>query len=208
MAKNNRKIMKRVRALGEEYAMAGDRSTSTKYVKLHRKQPPGLHGKKRIFAKHTGYGQQLMEKQKARTFYNLGEKELRKYYVSGKRQLVSTDVALLVGLERRLDNAIYRAGLTDSHRQAKQLVSHAHFQLNNKKVDVPSIQVKAGDIITFADKSKVLKEKLVEMAKGNKPAGWLKVSPDKLTIEVISMPTRAEIEIPFDEKLIIEFYSR
>lgn len=200
--------MKRVRALGEDYAMAGDRSTATKYVKSHRKQPPGLHGKKRLFAKQTGYGQQLMEKQKARSFYNLSEKQFRKYYVLGKRQAVSTDVALLTGLERRMDNVIYRAGLTDSHREARQLVSHAQFQLNGKKVDVPSIQVKIGDIITFAGKSKALKDKLVELAKGNKPASWLKVNPEQLAIEIVSMPAREEIAIPFDEKLIIEFYSR
>lgn len=200
--------MKRVRALGEEFAIAGDRSAAAKYTKLHRKQPPGLHGRKRIFAKLTGYGQQLKEKQKAKTFYNLSEKQFKKYYTLGKRQSASTDIALLTGLERRLDNVIYRAGFTDSHRQARQVVSHAHLRLNDKKVDIPSIQVKVGDVITFGSKSKSLREKLGEVAKGNKPANWLKVQPDKLTIEVISPPTREEIEVPFDEKLIIEFYSR
>ncbi len=208
MAATAKKIMKRVRALGEEYAMAGDRSTATKYVKSHHKQPPGAHGKRRLFAKSTGYGQQLKEKQKARTFYNLTEKQLKKYYTLGKRQSLSTDIALLVGLERRIDNIIYRAGFTDSHREARQLVSHAQFHLNNKKVDIPSIQVKAGDVITFVSKSKALAEKLKELARGNKPASWLKVKPDVLMVEVVSLPGRAEIEVPFDEKLIIEFYSR
>ena len=208
MAKISKPIMKRVRALGEEYAMAGDRSTAAKYIKSHHKQPPGAHGKKRMFAKLTGYGQQLKEKQKARTFYNLTEKQLKKYYTFGKRQSLSTDIALLIGLERRIDNIIYRAGFTDSHRGARQLVSHAHFRLNDKKVDIPSIQAKVGDVITFASKSKTLAEKLKESAQGNKPTSWLKVKPDALTIEVVSLPERAEIEVPFDEKLIIEFYSR
>lgn len=208
MAATAKKIMKRVRALGEEYAMAGDRSTAAKYVKSHHKQPPGAHGKKRLFAKLTGYGQQLQEKQKARTFYNLTEKQLKKYYTLGKRQSTSTDLALLIGLERRIDNVVYRAGFTDSHRGARQLVGHAHFCLNGKRVDIPSIQVKVGDVITFAGKSEILAEKLKELAQGNKPTSWLKVKPDVLTIKVVSLPVRDEIEVPFDEKLIVEFYSR
>lgn len=200
--------MRKVRAYGEDFAVAGDRAWTSKFAKLHRKLPPGSHGRKRAFAKSTGYGQQLAEKQKARTFYHLTEKQLRKYYVAGKRTADSTDVSFLVGLERRLDNVLYRAGLVDSHRAARQLASHTHFAVNGRKVDVPSFQVRAGDKITFRGKSKNLLETLKEFAKSNKPASWLKVSQDTLAIEVISLPTKEEIETPFNEKLIIEFYSR
>lgn len=188
--------------------MAADRSTAARYVKLHRKQPPGMHGKKAGFAKLTGYGQQLREKQKAKTFYHLTEKQLRSYYTVASRKAGSTGTELLIGLERRLDNVIYRAGWTDSHRSARQLVSHGHLKINDRKIDIPSCQVKGGDIITLASKSISLADKLKETAKGNAPVAWLKTDTDKLSLQVIDLPTRGEIVIPFDEKIIVEFYSR
>ncbi|OGB73392.1 30S ribosomal protein S4 [candidate division Kazan bacterium RIFCSPHIGHO2_01_FULL_44_14] len=200
--------MKKVRGLGEEFAMSGDRAAAAKYVKLHRKQPPGIHGKKRAFVRLTGYGQQLKEKQKARVFYHLTAKQLKKYYTAGKRQTSSTDIAMLIGVETRLDNVIYRAGLVDSHPAARQLVSHGHFSLNGRKVDVPSIQVRPGDVITLSITKPAIKTKLEETIKANKPVSWLKVDSSKFSIEVISLPIRDEIEVPFNEKLIIEFYSR
>lgn len=200
--------LKRVRRLGEEFAMAADRSTAAKYVKLHRKQPPGMHGKKAGFAKMTGYGTQLREKQKARAFYHLTERQLRGYYTKAGKKHGSTDVVLLVELESRLDNVVYRAGWTDSHSAARQLVSHAHLVVNGRKVDTPSFQVRPGDVVSFRGTSSALKTKIQEIANGNKPVSWLKVDPDKLTIEVTNLPTRQEIETPFDEKIIVEFYSR
>ncbi len=187
--------------------MQADRSTALKFVKSHRKQPPGQHGKKKSFGKITGYGLQLREKQKARIFYHLTEKQLRKYYAEAAKVHGSTDTALLAGLERRLDNVVYRAGLTNSHPQARQIVNHALFSLNGRKVSIPSMIVKPGDVITFRG-SKALKEKLVEISKNEKPVSWLKVNSDELSIEVVNLPSREEIEVPFNEKLIIEFYSR
>jgi small subunit ribosomal protein S4 len=200
--------MKRVRRLGEEFAMAGNRSTAAKYVKLHRKQPPGMHGKKAGFAKLTSYGQQLREKQKARAFYHLTAKQLRSYYTAAGRQHGSTDTILLVELERRLDNVVYRAGWTDSHRSARQLVSHGHLTANGRKIDVPSYQVRTGDVIAFSSNSSALKTKIQDVAKGNSVPSWLKTDPDKLTIEIVNLPVRDEIEVPFNEKIIVEFYSR
>lgn len=200
--------MRKVRSLGEEFAMAADRSTAAKYVKLHRKQPPGMHGKKKGFAKLTGYGTQLREKQKARTFYHLTEKALVKYYHQATKQVGSTDVDLLVGLERRLDNVIYRAGFANSHPGARQLVSHGHFTVNGRGVDIPSFQVKIGDVIAFTGKRAALKDKIAEVAASEKAASWLKADANKLTVEIVSLPVREEIEVPFNEKLIVEFYSR
>jgi small subunit ribosomal protein S4 len=208
MSKTSIPKMKKVRAYGEEFATAGDRALLSKFAKLHRKLPPGMHGRKRSFAKITGYGQQLREKQKARIFYHLTESQLRKYYVAGKKSQDSTDTLFLVALESRLDNVLYRAGFTDSHRAARQLASHAHFAINGQKVDVPSITLKVGDKITFRGKSKQLAETIKEMAKNNTPVGWLKVDAGTLTIEVLNVPKKEEIETPFNEKLIIEFYSR
>lgn len=208
MARYTGPKLKKVRALGEEFAVSGDRSLAAKYVKLHRKQPPGVHGKKRAFGRSTGYGQQLKEKQKARVFYHLTEKQLKKYYTEGKRHIGSTDIAMLAGLETRLDNIIYRAGLVDSHAMARQLVGHGHFALNGRRVDIPSIQVKPGQTITLASSSAAVKTKLQDTAKANKPVSWLKVDPQAVSIEVMAAPTRDEIEVPFNEKLIIEFYSR
>lgn len=200
--------LRKARALGEEFAMQGDRSIANKYVKLHRKQPPGQHGKKKTFAKLTGYGQQLREKQKARIFYHLTEKALSKYYAQAARHTGSTELALLVNLERRLDNVVYRAGFAPSHPGARQMVSHGHFLVNGHKVDVPSIQVKPGDIITFSGKRSGLKDKITEVSSSEKPVSWLSVDSNKLAIEVASLPVREEIEVPFNEKLIVEFYSR
>jgi small subunit ribosomal protein S4 len=200
--------LKRVRALGEDFAMSGDRSLAAKYLKLNRKQPPGAHGKKRGFSKITGYGIQLKEKQKARTFYLLSEHQLRKYYDLASRQTISTDIALLSALERRLDNVLYRAGFTDSHAAARQLISHAHFSINGRKVNIPSYSVKAGDEIAFRGKSPKLADFVKDKVSGNHPVSWLKVDPAKLTISVVNLPARGEVEVPFNEQLIIEFYSR
>ena len=200
--------MKAVRALGEEFAMQGDRALAAKYAKLHRKQPPGQHGKKKAFAKITGYNLQLREKQKAKLFYQITEKDLRRYYANATKVHGSTNVVLLTGLERRLDNVVYRAGLANSHRAARQFVSHGHFQLNGKKANVPSMQVKAGDVITYKGRSAKLQDIASETAIGNQPVSWLSVDPKTLQIEVKTLPVREEIEVPFNEKLIIEFYSR
>jgi small subunit ribosomal protein S4 len=138
----------------------------------------------------------------------LTEKQLRRYYRQASREHGSTDITLLTALERRLDNVIYRAGWANSHPAARQLVSHAHLTVNGRRVKSPSFQVKPGDAIAFASLHQALKEQLQELAKANKPTSWLKVDPAELTIQVLSLPTREEIEAPFNEKIIIEFYSR
>jgi small subunit ribosomal protein S4 len=200
--------LRKVRAYGEEFAMAADRSTAAKFVKLHRKQPPGVHGKKKGFSKLTGYGTQLREKQKARIFYHLTEKALLKYYHQAAKQPGSTDVGLLVQLERRLDNVVYRAGFTNSHPAARQLVNHGHILVNGSRVDIPSVQIKPGDVIAFSGKRPSLKDIITEISSAEKPVSWLKVDGSKLAIEVTSLPVREEIQVPFNEKLIVEFYSR
>ena len=200
--------LRKVRAYGEDFAMAADRSTAAKFVKLHRKQPPGIHGKKKGFSKLTAYGTQLREKQKARIFYHLTEKALLKYYHQAAKQTGSTDVGLLVALERRLDNVVYRAGFTNSHPAARQMITHGHFLVNGRRLDIPSVQIKPGDVITFSGKRVGLKDKITEVSSAEKPVSWLKVDSSNLAIQVTNLPVREEIQVPFNEKLIVEFYSR
>ncbi len=166
-----------------------------------------MHGATRIFKKHTGYGLQLQEKQKAKIFYHINEKQLRKYYTEAIREAGSASNNLPRLLESRLDNVIYRAGFATSHPQARQFITHRQFRLNGKLVDIPSIQVKSGDVIECISKQK-LHDIIASIAVNNSPVSWLKVDPTQLKINVTELPTREEIEIPFTEQLIIEFYSR
>jgi len=199
--------MRKVRRFGEEFALAADRSTAVKFVKNHHQQPPGMHGSTRVFKKHTGYGLQLQEKQKARIFYHIMEKQLRRYYEAAGRQSGSASDNLLQILESRLDNVIYRAGFANSHPQARQFIAHQQFTVNNQRVSIPSILVKSGDIIQFVGQQK-LREIISSLLANNNSASWLKTDPEKLQITITDLPTRSEIEVPFNEQLIIEFYSR
>lgn len=200
--------LRKIRRFGEEFALIADRSTAKKFIKSHRKQPPGVHGHTNVFRKHTGYGLQLREKQKARIFYHIGEKQMRLYYNLATNKSGSASENLMQILESRLDNVIYRAGFANSHPQARQWVSHRQFSLNGKRVNIPSILVKPGDKIEFvASKSKV-KDTIDILSKDNQSVNWLKIDNKKMTIEVKNLPTRAEIDLPINEQLIIEFYSR
>ena len=199
--------LRKARRFGETFAMAADRSLAAKFVKNHHKQPPGMHGATRTFKKHTGYGLQLQEKQKARTFYHITEKQLRRCYEAAGRQAGSASDNLLRILESRLDNVVYRAGLANSHPQARQWVNHQQFTLNGHKASIPSMLVKAGDVIEFKGSPK-LKDIAANLAAGNSSVSWLQVDPQRLKITVTALPTRTEIEVPFTEQLIIEFYSR
>ena len=200
--------LRKIRRFGEEFAIAADRTTAKKFIKSHHKQPPGMHGAKLAFRKYVGYGLQLLEKQKARIFYHIGEKHMRRYYDMASHQKGSASENILRILESRLDNVIYRAGFADSHPQARQWISHRQFAVNGRRVDIPSILVKAGDKIEVVSKSSKLKEVMTAIAKENKPVSWLKVDPQKLAIEVQNLPIREEIDLPIDEQSIIEFYSK
>jgi len=199
--------IRKARRFGEDFAMKSDRSMAAKFVKNHHKYPPGVHGSSSTFKKHTGYALQLLEKQKARVFYHITEKQLRHYYEEAVRRSGSASDNLVQILESRLDNVIYRAGLANSHPAARQFISHAQFKVNGHKVDIPSFMVKPGDKIAFAKKNK-LKDIITDIAQNNHPVSWLKVDPKELEVTVNELPTREETEVPFIEQLIIEFYSR
>jgi len=170
---------------------------------------PGQHGKDRK-AKIVGYGLQLREKQKAKRIYFTQEKQFRNYFERAARTRGVTGEVLLQQLERRLDNVVYRLGFAVARRQARQLVRHGHVQVNGKKVDIPSYQVSAGEEISVREKSNKLG--LLEIAKDfashQAPPAWLEVDRDGYKGRVVSLPTRNEINLPINEQLIVELYSK
>jgi small subunit ribosomal protein S4 len=173
-----------------------------------RPYPPGQHGRARI--KESEYLMQLQEKQKARFTYGVMEKQFRRYYEEANRHTGKTGEALLQMLECRLDNVVYRAGLARTRRQARQLVSHGHFLVNNKAVDVPSYRVSQYDIVDVKEKSlSTLPFQVARETLGDRPVpGWLQVVPGRLRILVHQVPERAQIDVPLQEQLIVEFYSK
>ena len=173
-----------------------------------RPYPPGQHGRARI--KESEYLLQLQEKQKARFSYGVMEKQFRRYYEEANRLKGKTGDNLLRLLETRLDNVVYRSGLARTRRQARQLVSHGHFSVNGVKVDVPSFQVSQYDIIDVKDKSlATLPFQVARETVGDRPVpGWLQVIPGRLRILVHQLPERAQIDVPLQEQLIVEYYSK
>jgi small subunit ribosomal protein S4 len=173
-----------------------------------RPYPPGQHGRARI--KESEYRTQLQEKQKARFTYGVMERQFFNYYVEAARRTGKTGENLLQLLECRLDNVVYRAGFARSRRHARQLVVHGHFLVNGKKVDIPSFQVTQYDIIDVREKSLEMTPFIVAReTHGDRivPA-WLEAIPSRMRVLVHSRPVRAQIELPVQEQLIVEFYSK
>ena len=172
---------------------------------------PGQHGRSRQ-SKPSLYSVQLREKQKVRRLYGLLEKQFSNLMKEAGRSQGQSGQILLQYLERRLDNAVYRAGLATSRRASRQLVTHGHFMLNGRRVDIPSIRLKAGDVITVRPRSlkTVYFTKLDDVLKEtNQPQlSWLKFDSKKVTIEITGLPTREEAEPEINEQLIVEYYSR
>jgi len=173
-----------------------------------RPYPPGQAGRARI--KESEYLLQLQEKQKAKYTYGVLEKQFRRYYAEANRQAGKTGDNLVIILESRLDNVVYRAGLARTRRQARQLVSHGHFTVNGKNINVPSFKVSQYDIIDVRAKSRSMlwfeeaQDRLVDTVV---PA-WLQVVPATLRILVHQLPERAQIDVPLQEQLIVELYSK
>jgi len=170
---------------------------------------PGQHGKDRK-AKIVGYGLQLREKQKAKRIYFTQEKQFRNYFERAARTKGVTGEMLLQQLERRLDNVVYRLGFAVARRQARQLVRHGHVAVNGRKVDIPSFQVNVGDEIAVRESSNKLT--ILEIAKDfashQPPPAWLEVDRDGYKGRVLSLPTRSDINLPINEQLIVELYSK
>ena len=172
-----------------------------------RKYAPGQHGRS-SFKSLSEYGKQLQEKQKARFMFGITEKQFRKYYQKAAKAEGVTGTELLKGLERRLDNLVYRSGFATTRRQARQLVTHGHFELNGRRVDIPSIEIKVGDKLVVRTKSQ--KSPLFEEIKKQKDASvkWINADNGKLTIEVIALPGEDDVESIINPQMIVEFYSK
>jgi small subunit ribosomal protein S4 len=192
--------------------LKGERCLSPKCAVERRAFPPGMHGKKQTFRRKTSdYGTQLREKQKARRVYGVMERQFRRYFEDASRTSGMTGVNLLAMLERRLDNVVYRLGLADSRPQARQLVRHGHFEVNGRKTNIPSFQVSVGDVIKVrasAQSKTYFKDRAQLMQGAAKTPAWLKFTFTALSAEVVGNPAREDVEIPLNEQLIVEYYSR
>jgi small subunit ribosomal protein S4 len=188
--------------------LKGTRCEGPKCAVERRPYPPGDHGRGRI--KESEYLNQLREKQKARRFYGVLEKQFRRYYEEAARGKGVTGTRLLQLLELRLDNIVYRGGLAMSRAQARQFVSHGHFQVNGKKVDIASYRVKAGDVVEVRERSRSV-GRIVEAAAyaaGRNIPDWLLLSAGELRIAVVTEPERISIDAPVQEQMIVELYSK
>ena len=188
--------------------LKGERCTNGKCAFDHRSTAPGQHGAAR---KKVGeYGRQLREKQKARRYYGVLEGQFKHYYELAEKMDGITGANLLILLERRLDNVVYRMGMAASRKEARQLVLHAHFTLNGKKVSIPSILVKAGDVIAVKETSKesVKIKALAENFATEQAPKWLEKDAANLAAKVVALPAREDIDFEFNEQLIVELYSK
>ncbi len=208
MARYTGASCKLCRREGKKLFLKGDRCLSDKCAISRRSTVPGQHGAGRKAVKE--YGLQLREKQTARRYYGVQEKQFREYYVQADKKEGVAGENLLSILERRLDNVVYRMGMASSRKEARQFVRHAHFTLNGKKVDIPSIIVKVGDVVALKEKSRAsekFKALQEDAASAVKPK-WLDVDTDAISAKVIALPQRDDIDFPFEEQLIIELYSK
>ena len=191
---------------GQKLFLKGERCYSPKCAIERRNYAPGQHGQSR--KKMSDYGTQLREKQKTKRFYGMQETQLRNLFDKASRKKGITGENLLILLESRLDNVVFRLGFASSRKEARQLVTHNHFTVNGKKVNIPSYEVKAGDVIKVKEKStnspkfKEVKEMSITVP------SWLTVDVEKLEGKVVSLPTRSEIDTPVAEHLIVELYSK
>ncbi len=194
---------------GMKLFLKGERCYTEKCAIEKRNLPPGQHGKLRK-AKLVGYGLQLREKQKVKRIYGVLENQFRRYFEMADRTRGITGETLLQLLERRFDNVIYRLGLATSRAQARQLVRHGHFLVNGSKVDIPSYRVTPYDIIDVKPKSLETTPFLIAReTQGERPIpAWLQVVPNRLRVLVHQLPERAQIDIPVQEQLIVELYSK
>jgi small subunit ribosomal protein S4 len=193
---------------GQKLFLKGDRCYTQKCALECRAYAPGMHGQNR--SKTSEYGQQLREKQKAKRYYGLLESQFRSYFDMAERRAGQTGENLLSILESRLDNVVYRLGFAMSRAEARQLVSHGHFTVNGRKVNIPSYLVKPGMVVSLKDSSKSL-EKIKANVEANafrQPPKWLEYDANNMIAKVVAVPAREDIDLPIEEHLIVELYSK
>ncbi len=208
MARYTGAVCRLCRREGMKLYLKGDRCYSDKCAFACKQAAPGQHGTSR--KKVSEYGMQLREKQKVKRIYGVQEKQFRLYYDKASRQKGVTGENLLALLERRLDNVVYRLGFASSRVDARQLVRHGHFTVNGHKVNIPSFQVKEGMVITVKEASRrspKFEAIAAAITRTTAPA-WLELDKENLVGKVVAMPSRGDIDLPINEQLIVELYSR
>ena len=208
MARYTEAVCRQCRREGQKLFLKGDRCLSDKCALSRRSTVPGQHGAGRKSVKE--YGLQLREKQTARRYYGVQEGQFKGYYVQADKKEGVAGENLLSILERRFDNVVYRMGMASSRKEARQFVRHAHFTLNGKKADIPSIILKVGDVVALKEKSRGSEKfkALMESAADANTPKWLEVDAEAASAKVIALPQRDDIDFPFEEQLIIELYSK
>ncbi len=191
---------------GQKLFLKGDRCYSVKCALEKRNYAPGQHGQAR--KKQSEYGNQLREKQKAKRFYGVQETQFRNLFDKAAKKAGKTGENLLIMLETRLDNVVFRLGFAASRKEARQLVTHGHFTINGKKADIPSMEVKVGDVVAVKPRSQQsIKFKEVKEMQITVPE-WMTVEESKLEGKILTLPTREQIDTPVTEQLIVELYSK
>ena len=212
MARYAGPVCRLCRREGMKLFLKGERCYAEKCAIEKRNVPPGSQqgGRRRRPSKVRGYGLQLREKQKVKRTYGVLESQFRRYFAEAERQRGITGETLLQLLERRLDNVVYRLGLATSRPQARQLVRHGHFYVNGKRADVPSYSLKEGDAVSVRERSNKKASILyaMEEVKGRGIPGWLQFDASAMTGRIASLPTREQINLPVQEQLIVELYSK
>lgn len=208
MARYTGAVCKLCRREGKKLFLKGDRCYTGKCAFERRSYAPGQHGQGR--KKTSEYGMQLRAKQQARRYYGIQEGQFHKYFLMAERKQGMTGENLLRICESRLDNVAYLLGWASSRAEARQLTTHGHYLVNGKKVDIPSYLLKAGDVVSIREKSRDSEKiKTVLEANASRPVPeWLDKNGDDLTAKIVKLPDREQIEVPVEEHLIVEFYSK
>ena len=208
MARYTDSVCRLCRREGLKLFLKGERCYTDKCAIERRNYPPGEHGQGR--SKFSEYAIQLREKQKVKRMYGLLEKQFRRYFHMAETARGITGEMLLLFLERRLDNMIYRMGFATSRSEARQLVRHGHFLVDGRKVDVPSYLLRPGQAVVVREKSRAITRivEALEQAERRGVPDWLEVQRDAFTARVKALPTRADLTMPINEKLVVELYSK
>jgi small subunit ribosomal protein S4 len=209
MARYNGPVCRFCRREGLKLFLKAERCYTDKCSFERNQYPPGDHGQNRRL-RVSEYGQQLREKQKVKRIYGLLEKQFRGYYTQAAKKKGNTGETLLALLENRLDNTVFRLGFGGSRSEARQLVGHGHFHVNGRRVDIPSYQMRAGDVISVREKSRKVQRVIdaLERAINRPQMSWLELDKNNFEGKVLSWPVRSELSLPIQENLIVELYSR
>jgi small subunit ribosomal protein S4 len=205
-------VCKLCRREGEKLFLKGQRCFTPKCAFERRGYPPGEHGREAQFRRRrvSDYSRQLREKQKTRRVYGITERQFRRYYRHALQTRGLTGENLLIALEQRLDNVVYRLGFAESRSQARMLVTHGHFNVNGRRTDVPSMLVQPGDLLEVREGSRkrTYFKELAELAEAKSPPSWLERDLGALSGKIVKLPERQEIDANLNEQLIVEYYSR